>query len=1204
MDELPEPSMHKPSIVTSNMSSNGSHPNYTNHPSMPESRATSSPPIFQPMVARTPSSDRFISTASVIMLVVFFLLLRSSAGPFLNPQGEAKKIRTSFFFNATCFLYIWIISVTVVTLIPAFSIHYNGVIAASLFFPMTFVSIAALLIGRFMIRLIFYLLIRCGIIGHQKNGKNQNTKINKNKIVINKNRTFKASSYPIMVAFHRPFRKLSKNAALLSGILCLLYAHCWSRTLSVFKVSANDGAGAICRATFTPFVRGDNDVGAKEGCIWYFWAVVIFIMTISFAQDEWNGLHVRSDSKSSDKVKIWRGKTNDGEAEGEYEEYDSTDDDSIDDSSHHDVDRKGIPSFSSFLPKTSITDGPKDTQEMVPWLSLFAASSVIDIFLQLKVFGGRVDARAMQSALQRTSINERSASEIDSVMKKDAKDDIDEETKFRFLQEKYRGCIFDYSSKLKKDSDGGFWFDFMADCGDGFNSSYQVARMLAQPKLLAVAQNNENIELPRGQFLVNGGDLAYPDPSVSSYEKRFFRTFEDAMPPPPSFRRSKIATKKPDLPTKGWKHCFHEGVDSDDTKDIHELYKGPSTFIIPGNHDWYDGLATYLRLILCRDWLGGWLMPQQRSYFALKLHQGWWILGMDCALSGDIDVEQYKFFADIATDSIGDEDAVIVVNHEPHWVTDFDVDRQNDEMSEQNMRELMKRHLQGKVRLRLAGDLHHYTRHVPASKSSYRRKRRVSRSRSLSFDASLKSKDKKIGKKDYVEPFVEENRPELIVSGGGGAFMHGTHLYCKNIKVGEERLNYKRVCAYPTENISYLIGSMNLWHFRRRNYRTDWLMALVYFGIVSSLFPLCGIYADYEAFNPDHELGLFVVWSLRKVGSLMWRIITEENASLFWTFVLVLGCIAIQASDNKMNPKLRLMVSCLHGLAHIAAALSCLLFVQSVTEWIVQDDIVNISVVNQHFNGTNLASSLYDEYKQHFSPVLQNFTHPDSSKLAQYYVKQEIMKQENYFMFRRALEFILDSWKWLTTIPLLKTSLSIFDLPGLVAHHHHDICGTLCDNGMECLVTHDKYRFLIIERVAYLKYIVAISLYFVCVAIPFAGGIFGGWLTITSNVFKSQSDLAFSALMVEHWKNFLKLHIKDNGDLEVFAIGLQKVPTNWTKDSKWDGRRTKRQKNNDSPTWSWNRPSKWVPVKNSKSCNPRIVDYTCIRKRRINTSST
>lgn len=53
----------------------------------------------------------------------------------------------------------------------------------------------------------------------------------------------------------------------------------------------------------------------------------------------------------------------------------------------------------------------------------------------------------------------------------------------------------------------GIWFDFMADTGDGGNSSYTVARLLAQPSIRA--QNNDSkLTLPRGRLLLIGGDLA------------------------------------------------------------------------------------------------------------------------------------------------------------------------------------------------------------------------------------------------------------------------------------------------------------------------------------------------------------------------------------------------------------------------------------------------------------------------------------------------------------------------------------------------------------------------------------------------------------------------------------------------------------------------------------------------------------------------
>lgn len=64
---------------------------------------------------------------------------------------------------------------------------------------------------------------------------------------------------------------------------------------------------------------------------------------------------------------------------------------------------------------------------------------------------------------------------------------------------------FLYDHLSEKDQ---LWFDFMADTGDGGNSSYSVARLLAQPSLYALDKNRLQ-QLPRGDLLLIGGDLAY-----------------------------------------------------------------------------------------------------------------------------------------------------------------------------------------------------------------------------------------------------------------------------------------------------------------------------------------------------------------------------------------------------------------------------------------------------------------------------------------------------------------------------------------------------------------------------------------------------------------------------------------------------------------------------------------------------------------------
>lgn len=81
------------------------------------------------------------------------------------------------------------------------------------------------------------------------------------------------------------------------------------------------------------------------------------------------------------------------------------------------------------------------------------------------------------------------------------------------------------------------------------------------------------------------------------------------------------------------------------------------------------------------------------------------------------------------------------------------------------------------------------------------------------------------------------------------------------------------------------------------------------------------------------------------------------------------------------------------------------------------------------------------------------------------------------------------------------------------------------------------------------------------------------------------------------------MHIDENGDLEIFAIGLNRVPKKWRKDPTWDGG----EKDNHvvacddasstiSPSWMWKTPSKWIPWRNSDKFAPQIIDYSKIVK--------
>merc|ERR1712238_60379 len=503
-----------------------------------------------------------------------------------------------------------------------------------------------------------------------------------------------------------------------------------------------------------------------------------------------------------------------------------------------------------------------------------------------------------------------------------------------------------------------------------------------------------------------------------------------------------------------------------------------------------------------------------------------------------------------------------------------------NDQSERNVRELMNTHLAGKVRLRLAGDIHHYTRHVPSSAKG----KKISRS--LSFD-SRKTENGCVNQ--IFEPLTEENRPELVVSGGGGAFLHATHCYAKNIKVGDKEVNYTRVCAYPNEKVSYYLGWLNMWYFRSRNWRCDIVWAIAYLGVAYSMFPLCGIYANFLAVHEKNGNIVIFPWLVKIIIGLLYRIVTSEKVSfVFVSLIMTLSFMT--TSDRKLSPSLRFFLSFTHGAGHVIAALVSLVFLQCIIEWIIDEGIVKVT--SDDSSGTiDLASSLYDEYITHFSPIFKNFTHINTTNTThshQSWVISSLTHGTSIY------ELITYSWKLMCSeIPLIETTLQIFDLPGGLAQRHNDMCKILCTEGVECLFSHNPAKYYTIERYIFAPYLVAVSLYFSILVVPFAAGIYGGWLTLALNIFNAQGEEAFSSLRLQHWKNFLKLHININGDLEMFAIGLHRVPTQWVKDPLFT------YNEEGVPSWAWNTPSKWKPVQDkSEKFSPEVIDHTYIKKRR------
>lgn len=225
---------------------------------------------------------------------------------------------------------------------------------------------------------------------------------------------------------------------------------------------------------------------------------------------------------------------------------------------------------------------------------------------------------------------------------------------------------FDYSKET-----GDFWIDYVADLGDGWNSTYAVAYWLSQPELSLRTATATAETTCAGRVLLFGGDEVYPYPSRQAYEQGTEKPYATALAG---------RAKRPDV------------------------------FAVPGNHDWYDSLVTFSRTF-CRPERGfaACRTQQTRSYFALRLPHHWWVLGVDLQLGDDLDEPQVQYFQRVA-EALEEDARIILCMPEPQWIYERSVlkdpspDAAATRFLEQNI-------LKRKISVFIAGDLHCYRRH-------------------------------------------------------------------------------------------------------------------------------------------------------------------------------------------------------------------------------------------------------------------------------------------------------------------------------------------------------------------------------------------------------------------------------------------------------------------------------------------------------------
>lgn len=455
-----------------------------------------------------------------------------------------------------------------------------------------------------------------------------------------------------------------------------------------------------------------------------------------------------------------------------------------------------------------------------------------------KILGRHADRRSIEAANKAARYFDFS---FDGIAASTAKGTIDPET--------YRPE--DLSSEPLKE----LWIDYVSDLGDGFNSTYAVAYLLAQEKLQVegVAE-----PLQRGNILIFGGDEVYPTADRKEYKNRLVTPYRYAM--------------------------------------RHQPQPAPFLFALPGNHDWYDSLSSFLEFFgdyekhMFAD--GRWQVPQNRSYFALKLPQNWWLLGVDVQLQSDLDYWQIKYFERIVQ-QMKRGDRIILCCAEPFWVyekIDPGLKKKNEDSNLYRLLEMLRVPKDRtddveaddptpdkQIVLYLAGDLHHYFRVWTNDQQTCTPKKPV--------------------------PSADKNILQ-ITSGGGGAFLHPTHGTLHSAYKTED------VKSYPPHQNSRRYGWGNL-AFLFRNPRFGWVTSCLYM-LLGGMF-----YLSYKAELQFKPLPPNPAWT---------DYLAAAFAGVFHSPLLLLTVLATCAGffgftlTEPVAALFRWTIGWLHGLVHVAAS--------------------------------------------------------------------------------------------------------------------------------------------------------------------------------------------------------------------------------------------------------------------------------------------
>ena len=460
----------------------------------------------------------------------------------------------------------------------------------------------------------------------------------------------------------------------------------------------------------------------------------------------------------------------------------------------------------------------------------------------------------------------------------------------------------DYSNSNEFKRADAIWVDYTADLGDGFDATYAIASLIAADGLDVPGAGR----LPGGRFLLLGGDQVYPFPTRADYVTKFAQPYAFALP---------------------------GSADEAPKRDL---------FALPGNHDWYDGLNAFDNMF-CKarfasygpvkdeNRIGGFVCPQHRSYWSIRLPHNWWIWGADIQLSHYLDAGQILYFKEVARDmaaaSTTEPPKVILCISEPSWMNE----QRAEEQGEQNLDTIVNIALDHRARIAavLTGDFHHYAR--------------------------------------YYAPELGLN---FITAGGGGAYFSPTHLLKDELPLRFDGNDYKldlnckppaapgqppqESCWPPRSRSRWL--SLNALGFPLRNYAFAMALGFIYwllawpFAFAEVAFQpnethtvnewVFGIKASTASEAVKTGAAVLDEASRGAVQSLSWLDYPKltlqagiSNPVLGLSALAILLVLIFYAEAKRIW--VRTLMGSLHWMAHLATAVAMYVMLGHFSQWLI-----------------------------------------------------------------------------------------------------------------------------------------------------------------------------------------------------------------------------------------------------------------------------